>query len=144
MSQKISFHYTDQKFSFRRRNLVRSTVERLIRAEGQKVGEIHYIFCSDEYLLQLNQTHLKHDTLTDIITFQYNEPREPIVSDIYISVERVRENATTFAVSFSDELLRVIFHGALHLVGYKDKTSVQKSEMRQMEDRYLQVFKSST
>ena len=142
--QKISFHYTNQKFSFRRRNMVRSMVERLIRTEGQKVGEIHYIFCSDEYLLQLNQTHLNHDTLTDIITFQYNEPGEPVVSDIYISVERVKENAISFAVSFSDELLRVIFHGALHLVGYKDKTSAQKTEMRRMEDKYLSVFKSST
>lgn len=142
--QKISFHYTNQKFSFRRRNLVRSMVERLIRTEGQNVGEIHYIFCSDEYLLQLNQTHLNHDTLTDIITFQYNEPGEPVVSDIYISVERVKENAISFAVSFSDELLRVIFHGALHLVGYKDKTSAQKTEMRRMEDKYLSFFKSST
>ena len=124
--------------------MVRSMVERLIRTEGQNVGEIHYIFCSDEYLLQLNQTHLNHDTLTDIITFQYNEPGEPVVSDIYISVERVKENAISFAVSFSDELLRVIFHGALHLVGYKDKTSAQKTEMRRMEDKYLSVFKSST
>lgn len=142
--QAISFHYTDQKFTFKNRNQVRDLIRQIIRKEKAQLKEIHYIFCSDSYLLRLNQTYLKHNTLTDIITFQYNTHNEPIVSDIYISIERVQDNARDFHVSFQDELLRVIFHGALHLVGYKDKTPKDQIKMREKENFYLHLYKSST
>jgi len=113
---------------------------KLARLEKQKVKQINYIFCSDEYLLQLNQSYLQHDTLTDIITFPFNPPGEPLVSDIYISVERVRENAGLYKSSFNRELHRVIFHGLLHLSGYKDKTKEQALLMRNKEEIYLNKY----
>lgn len=99
--------------------------------------EVNYIFCSDDYLLDINRTHLKHDTYTDIITFEYNEPGDPVISDIYISIDRVRENASLFHSSFQRELNRVIIHGALHLCGHKDKTDQAAQKMRKLEDDYL-------
>lgn len=107
-----------------------------IDAENKYPGEITFIFCSDEYLLKLNQDYLKHDTLTDIITFDYS--MDDLVSgDIYISIPRVTENADIFKCSFQDELHRVMIHGVLHLLGYKDKTPNNKAIMRGKEDYYL-------
>lgn len=114
-----------------------------MKKEGREVETINYIFCDDEYLLQMNQQYLNHDTLTDIITFELSPKGQPVVSDIYISVERVRENAKHFMVSFSDELLRVVFHGALHLIGYKDKSSEQVQVMREKEDEFLMNYRVS-
>ena len=111
----------------------------LFQQEGVYIARIDYIFCSDEYLLQLNQRHLQHDTLTDIITFDLSE-RAGVVGEIYISVERVKENATIHKTSFENELQRVVYHGALHLCGYKDKTPSQKAAMRAKEDKYLKMF----
>jgi len=99
---------------------------------------ITYIFCSDEFLLKLNQKYLHHDTLTDIITFTLSESSLPINSEIYISVERVKENAKTLKVDFQIEVLRVMIHGILHLCGYSDHTSELKSKMRAREDYYLE------
>jgi len=98
---------------------------------------ITYIFCSDEFLLKLNQQYLHHDTLTDIITFTLSESSLPIISEIYISVERVKENAKTLKVDFQIEILRVMMHGILHLCGYSDHTPNLKSKMRAREDYYL-------
>uniref|UniRef100_UPI0030DAA519 rRNA maturation RNase YbeY n=1 Tax=uncultured Planktosalinus sp. TaxID=1810935 RepID=UPI0030DAA519 len=107
--------------------------------EGFKLGEISYVFCDDEYLHKLNIQYLNHDTLTDIISFDYTVDEE-IIGDIYISIERVRENAKEFNSTFEDELARVIIHGVLHLLGYKDKTELEKLEMRQKEDSAVQYF----
>lgn len=105
--------------------------------------QLTYIFCSDAYLLQLNQEFLSHDTLTDIVTFDLSEDKTQLVGEIYISVDRVKENAEKFATSYNDELHRVIFHGALHLCGFKDKAKADKEEMRSKENLCLkQYFKN--
>ena len=98
---------------------------------------VNYIFCKDEYLLALNEKYLKHDTLTDILTFFYSDPLFPIVSDIYISVERVKYNAQALRIPYQNELHRVMIHGILHLCGYQDHTQKEKALMRSKEDFYL-------
>lgn len=120
--------------------MIKGFILKLFKNEGKKVDAVNYIFCTDEYLFNLNLEYLNHNTYTDIITFFYSEKGQPIVSDIYISIERVRENAQKFQSTFKHELMRVIFHGALHLCGYKDKTKVEKARMRQKEEQYLSSF----
>lgn len=105
-----------------------------------KRAELNYIFCDDEYLLEKNKQFLDHDTLTDIITFDLSESDSELVSEIYISVERVAENAEKFKVSYNTELHRVIFHGVLHLCGFKDKAPKDKALMRDMEQQCLQLY----
>lgn len=145
MSQSpVQFHYTDQRFHFPKRNELKDFLVHLAKKEGHKLQAVNYIFCSDVYLLEINRQHLNHDTYTDIITFPYNVPGTPIESDIYISVERVRENAEKFGVPFLTELYRVIFHGLLHLCGYKDKSKADKVGMRSREDFWLSAYSSST
>lgn len=111
----------------------------VIASEGKKEGEINYIFCDDEYLLQMNIQYLDHDTLTDIISFDYTVGKE-LNGDIFISVERVRENAADFNVPFEEELKRVMAHGILHYCGYKDKTEEDERLMRQKEDEKTAMF----
>lgn len=139
-NKKVSFHYIKVKFFFEQREKVKSFIMELFKKEDKQVDAINYIFCTDEYLLSLNVAYLNHDTYTDIITFFYSEKDEPVTSDIYISIERVRENAKKYNTTFKNELLRVIFHGALHLCGYKDKTEIEKTKMREMEELYLNYF----
>ncbi|MES2275305.1 MAG: rRNA maturation RNase YbeY [Bacteroidota bacterium] len=116
---------------------VRKWIKDTVIAEGFKLSELNYIFCSDAYLLRINQEYLNHDTYTDIITFDNSEIAQTIVGDIFISIERVMENARKFNVPQATELHRVMIHGALHLLGYKDKGSASKKLMTQMEDKYL-------
>lgn len=104
------------------------------------MAELQYIFCSDDYLLQINRQFLHHDYYTDIITFDLTEESYPINAEIYISVDRVRDNAREFGNSLRRELHRVIFHGALHLCGYKDKNPREQELMRQMEEKYLKLY----
>lgn len=111
----------------------------MFKKEGKRVESVNYIFVSDNALLEINKQFLKLDFYTDIITFDLSESAE-ITAEIYISVDRVRDNATLLGVSFKSELHRVIFHGALHLCGYGDKTKAQKAEMREKEDFYLQSY----
>lgn len=111
-------------------------VSDVIKSEGFKEGEINYIFCDDAYLLDINQKYLNHDTLTDIISFDYSVGKE-LHGDIYISVERVKENAKDFEVDFKEELRRVMIHGVLHYCGYKDKSDEDKRLMRSKEDTYI-------
>ena len=112
----------------------------VLKAEGYLEGQIGYLFCNDEYLLQINQQFLNHDTLTDIVTFPLTDSKTKIVSgEIYISIERVRENANKFQVSFEKELSRVLVHGILHLMGYDDHTDDDILQMRQKEDYYLSL-----
>ncbi len=111
----------------------------VLKGELYNQGEINYIFCDDDYLLQINQNYLNHNTYTDIITFDYTEGTS-ISGDIYISVERVRENAVTFGVAFDNELRRVMVHGVLHLMGYKDKSNSEAAKMRAKEDEKMNLF----
>ena len=111
--------------------------------EGYDFESISYIFCTDEYLLKLNQKYLNHNTLTDIITFTLSETSLPIISEIYISVERVRENALNLQVDYDTELHRVMIHGILHLCGYSDHTQKLKTEIRNKEDYYLSCMNFS-
>ncbi len=131
----ISFNY-ETDFKLDNTAKVSSWISETILAEEFKEGEINYIFCSDDYLHQINIDFLDHDTLTDIISFDYTVGKE-LHGDIYISIERVKENASDFKVSFSDEMARVIIHGVLHYCGYKDKSEADEKEMRAKEDYYL-------
>ena len=121
------------------KNSVKRWVKSVAKCEGKEAGNINYIFCDDEYLHKINVEYLQHDTLTDIITFDYTEGKV-LHSDIYISVERVKENAEIFKVPFQRELLRVLAHGLLHLCGYKDKTSKDSALMRQKEEEMMLLF----
>ena len=114
-------------------------VNRILESEDFTLGQIDYIFCSDEYLLKLNQEYLNHDTFTDIITFDYTNGRT-VSGDIFISTDRVQENATSFEVDFGNELLRVMSHGVLHLMGYGDKTEGDKKVMRSKEEEKMKMF----
>lgn len=121
------------------KNSVKRWVKSVAKSEGKEAGNINYIFCDDEYLHKINVEYLQHDTLTDIITFDYTEEKV-LHSDIYISVERVKENAEIFKVPFQRELLRVLAHGLLHLCGYKDKTAKDSALMRQKEEEMMLLF----
>ena len=114
-------------------------IEEVILSEGKELGELTYIFCDDEYLLEINQQYLDHDDLTDIISFDYTEG-DVISGDIFISTERVTDNAKDLNVSFEEELKRVIIHGVLHYCGYKDKSESDAALMRSKEDEKIQMF----
>jgi probable rRNA maturation factor len=137
MARKITFHVEDIDFKPPKATPLSIWIEKVVLQEGKKLGAVTYIFCSDDYLHRINLEHLDHDTLTDIITFPYN--RNPIEGDIFISIDRVRDNAADFNVSFEDELHRVIIHGILHLCGYLDETDEQEAEMRRKEDECLKM-----
>lgn len=136
ISPTIRFHFL-KKISLQNRQILKTTLTTLFKKEGKKLSDLHYIFVSDDQLLEINRQFLQHDFYTDIITFPLSRPRQPIAGEIYISVDRVRENARDFDNSVKNELLRVIFHGALHLCGYRDKTSREKKIMRKMEEKYI-------
>lgn len=137
MKPEIHFHYQYGPFTFRHRTKVKAFIMQLFKEEHIALERLDYVFCTDSYLLELNRTHLNHDTYTDIITFPLSAPNDPVISDIYISIDRVKENAATLNNPFAKELYRVIFHGALHLCGFKDKTKKEKQLMREKEEFYL-------
>lgn len=114
-------------------------IDKVLREYGQKAESINYIFCSDDHLLKVNQQYLNHDTYTDIITFDSSESAGLLEADIYISIDRVRENATSLNIEFDLELHRVIIHGLLHLLGYSDKSEDEKKEMREKEEACLSL-----
>ncbi|MFK7755527.1 MAG: rRNA maturation RNase YbeY [Flavobacteriales bacterium] len=136
MSNSIHFYNADHPYVLRHKTAIKAWVLSTISEEQKQLDEISYVFCSDDYLLKINQDHLNHDTYTDIITFDYTE-KGVISSEIYISVDRVSENAKGLSVATLDEMHRVIIHGVLHLCGYKDKSKEQALEMRAKEDYYL-------
>jgi rRNA maturation RNase YbeY len=138
----VKFINHDRKLTIPQKKKIKGLIESVFRKEKQRLGTLQYIFCSDDYLLQVNRDFLKHDHYTDIITFDLSSD-EATEAEIYISLDRVKENALSFSQSYYKELLRVITHGALHLCGYKDKTSSDKKEMRKMEDRYLRLYEKS-
>jgi len=133
----INFHsITDFEISDKRK--VKNWIKKAVNEEGSVIAELNFIFCDDEYLLKKNKAFLKHNTLTDIITFDYTD-KEALVGDVFISIDRVKENAANYRVSFENELHRVVIHGVLHLLGFRDKSEKEKREMREKEDFYLSL-----
>lgn len=134
----ISYNF-ETSFLFNHEDQITTWIQNVITKEGFECGEINYIFCDDEYLLKLNIEYLEHDSLTDIISFDYTMGKL-ISGDIYISIPRVKENSNLFNTSFENELHRVIIHGILHYCGYKDKSNEQKLIMRGKEDEHLNAL----
>lgn len=134
----ISFNY-ESDFNLDNETFYADWLSKVISSEIKNEGEINYIFCDDDYLLEINQQYLDHDTLTDIISFDYSVGKE-LHGDIFISVERVRDNALDFGVSFEEELKRVMVHGILHYCGYKDKSEEDELLMREKEEEKMKMF----
>lgn len=134
----INFNY-ENDFTLENEEAIATWLTRVIESENKKEGEINYIFCDDEYLHKINLEYLNHDTLTDIISFDYSMGNE-LNGDVFVSVERVKDNAVDFNVSFEEELKRVLVHGVLHYCGYKDKTENDELKMRAKEDEKLAMF----
>ncbi|TBX71193.1 rRNA maturation RNase YbeY [Flavobacterium silvisoli] len=134
----ISFNY-ETDFKLADEKLYAEWISKVISSELRNEGDINYIFCDDEYLIEINQQYLNHDTLTDIISFDYSIGNE-LHGDVFVSVERVRDNAVDFNVDFEEELRRVMIHGILHYCGYKDKTTEDEKVMRAKEEEKMQMF----
>ena len=159
---RVKFNYADRKLSLSDKSNLKSFIIFIFEEEKTKLDELNYIFCSDEYLLQINNTHKKilnliiyrfiacknnnyetyHDYYTDIITFSLEEEGNPIIGEIYISLDRIKENALTQKTNLLNETLRVIFHGSLHLCGYLDKKPKDIKLMREKEDYYINQYLS--
>lgn len=139
----ISFQVEDIKFNLKNKTVVKNWIDSVIKKKKRTPGEITFIFCSDAYLLTINQQYLNHDTYTDIITFDYSKDNNqlPISGDIFISIDRVKENALKYSGSFENELYRILIHGVLHLLGYKDKTKADKNEMTRQEENCIELLK---
>ena len=136
---KVRFFFEHKKFSLEKRAELKAFIEYLFKREKKKLSSINYVFCSDKRLLEINRQFLNHDFYTDIITFDLSES-DSTQAEIYISVDRVKDNAKSLGTSFKSELHRAIFHGALHLCGYKDKTQAEQLKMRQKEAFYLSRY----
>jgi probable rRNA maturation factor len=136
----LNFFNEDIDFKFQGKNIFKSWLKKVSEKEGFKINNLNYIFCSDEYLHKINLEYLDHDTFTDIITFDNSESESIIEGDIFISIERVRENSETLNTVFDEELKRVIVHGLLHLCGYDDHSVEEKAEMRRLESEYIEIF----
>ena len=137
---RVHFHFADKRTSLPPSSQLKSFLVELFRLEKTPLNNLRYIFCSDNYLLEINRQYLNHDYLTDIISFPLSGEGQPVEGEIYISTDRVKDNAVQFKVPFREELLRVIFHGALHLCGYKDKTKSDIATMRSKEEHYLKQW----
>ena len=135
----ISFHNESVNNKTPSKRLLKAWIKEFVSNHGKKVGELAFVFCSDEKILEINQNFLQHDYYTDIITFDYSEG-EVISGDIFISVERVLENAASHQVDYNTELLRVLSHGVLHLIGFQDKEEKKKVEMTRNEDLCMSLF----
>jgi rRNA maturation RNase YbeY len=133
----IHFFEEDIAYKLKHKTNLKYWIWNVILAEGYKLKELNYIFCSDNYLLNLNKQYLDHDTYTDIVTFDNSEADGVILGDIFISIDRIRENAITYQIEEADELHRVMVHGVLHLLGYGDKETGDKELMTSKEDKYL-------
>lgn len=141
-SPQVRFNFADKRTNIPSSILLKTFLVELFQKENTPLERIRYVFCSDNYLLDINRQHLNHDYLTDIITFPLSGKNEAIEAEVYISVDRVKDNAKQFNVPFTQEILRVVFHGALHLCGFKDKTKKEQKEMRDKEDYYLNLWYS--
>lgn len=137
--QGIQYTSTQTKFRLKEKNRITIWLEHVIGMKHKFPGDLTFIFCSDEYLLGINKQYLAHDALTDIITFSYNNGHY-VSGDIFISVDRIKENAAQYKTTFEDELHRVMAHGVLHLLGYNDKSKTESAEMRKMEELALKML----
>lgn len=140
MPSKIHFHSEEINFKAPSAPSLKKWLLQVAKMENSSIKEINYIFCSDDYLLKINKEYLDHHYFTDIITFDNSEAEYIIEGDIFISIDRVQENAVSFGVSLDIELQRVMAHGLLHLLGYKDKSKKEQTLMREKENFYLEVF----
>lgn len=140
MSETINFFNEEIDFSLNDENKTKNWILEIASQNKYKINNINYVFCSDEYLLQVNIEHLNHNYYTDIITFDLSEKEDEIESDIFISIDRVTENAVTNNNTFDKELLRVIIHGLLHLIGYNDKSNEEKLLMRKKEEECISLY----
>jgi rRNA maturation RNase YbeY len=136
----INFTPHEVRLNLKNKNKLKAFLKERFSKEGQGLRSLQYVFCSDEYLLQINQEFLQHDTLTDIVTFELGSEPGMTEGEIYISVDRIKENAAKFNVTAEHELHRVIFHGALHLCGFKDKSKEEAAKMREKENEYLGLY----
>lgn len=134
---KVRFHYADRQLNYSPKSKLKEMVTTIFAKEQIACKQIDYIFCSDDYLLNINQNHLQHDYYTDIITFPLSDKDKSVEAEIYISIDRIKDNSKTQATTFKNELKRVIAHGALHLCGYKDKTKADQKQMRKKEEEYI-------
>lgn len=135
----IHFFFEGLNYRLRHIKRIRQWILHTIKKEGETLDTINFVFTTDEYLHKINIDYLSHDTFTDIITFEYNEANEAILSDIYISLDRCRENAQELNISLPTEIHRILIHGVLHLLGYKDKNKKDKELMTSKEDYYLSL-----
>lgn len=136
----IQFFFHKKNITLTQRIALKQFLQQIFEVEKKKLLNLTYIFCSDEYLLEINKTHLQHNYYTDIITFDLSGNTDFITGEIYISADRVKDNAVQLRVSLNEELHRVIFHGTLHLCGYRDKTIKNKKDMRLAENRLLKMY----
>ncbi len=139
--QIVEFYFEDVQFDFNQA-IIREWILLVIEGHQKSLKQVQIIFCTDEFLLDINQKYLQHDYYTDIISFPYSV--SPIEGELYISVERIRENALLFKVSFEQELHRVIIHGILHLIGFKDETPKEKQDIQMAEDEALKILQNLT
>jgi rRNA maturation RNase YbeY len=144
MSSTIFFNKADKTMTLGNRVALKAFLEKQLKKEGLAIESLQYVFCSDKYLLNINKQFLNHDYYTDIISFDLSETKGQLIGDIYISVDRVKENAKILKTTQANELLRVIFHGALHFCGYKDKKPADAKLMRSMEDRWIWAYMKLT
>lgn len=137
---KVCFFFEKRDFHFANRTRLKKFIESVFKKEGFRLEALNFIFVSDKRLLEINRQYLNHNFFTDIISFELSGAGQPVVGDIYISTDRVRDNAANLDTSFKEELHRVIFHGTLHLCGYGDKSGREKKEMRSRENFYLSKY----
>ena len=140
---RIHFFYEDVKFTVPHKTKLRNWIELIIKNEtGKKIKNINFIFCSDEFLLEFNKIYFHHHTLTDVIAFDYSDDERNLESDIYISINRIKENSQDLKIPFLNELHRVMIHGVLHLLGYRDKSEDELQIMREKENECLTLYLS--
>ena len=140
MGSTIFFNNADKSTSLRSRTELKTFINKQCLKEGIHIETLQYVFCSDAFVLDINKRFLNHNFYTDIISFDLSEQKGRLIGDVYISIDRVKENAKTEGNLYTHELLRVIFHGALHFCGYKDKKPADQKMMRSMEDKWLKAY----
>ena len=141
--ETIFFRNADKTFLFPNKTGLKHFIELLFKKEKKALLELTYVFCSDEYLLDINRNFLQHDYFTDIITFDLSENSTQTIGEVYVSLDRIKDNAKELKTTLKDETLRVLFHGALHLCGYKDKSKADIATMRKKEEYYINLFRAS-
>lgn len=143
VDKTIKFFFLSNTITLKDRKKLKYFLIKLLRSEGKKSSSINFIFCSDKYLLDINRRYLNHDYYTDIITFDLSSGSKSVEAEIYISTDRIRDNANNLSTTIKEEVLRVMFHGLLHICGYGDKSKKEKALMREKENYYIEKFPNS-